>query len=235
MKRTAAGAADGSGGAPKRVARAPRAPRSRERDWRSTLFVWRGVLQLADGVVTWQGAWVGSDDGAEPSAAAFAASANTFTVRGSARDRTSLLQPDEMGNAPRLMGTDQDTLLGSFDFDFADSSYVLDVGDAPKTDDAHRFVVLAGGGAGGGAAEVGAFGRNEFGRFVSFGHVTACAPDARSAVLTLARRYVRDGDARAAVASADGLRQSMAARRAAGGGAAGALPDYAAMLPLRIE
>ena len=41
----------------------PRRQRDEERDWRATLFVWRGVLEVSDARdrVRWGGVWVGTD------------------------------------------------------------------------------------------------------------------------------------------------------------------------------
>ena len=125
-----------------------------------------------------------------------------------------------------------DSGTGLYNFNFEASSYLLDVGENPKTDDEHHLVVLDGGGED--SPEVGAYGVNEFGRFVSFGFVTDCSPDACTAVLTLARRYVRDDDPRAAVRSAAALRSEMARRRAEGT-LGDATPQYSSMLPVRVK
>lgn len=217
MKR-AAGGASAASVVPKRVRGAAKP------DWRATMFFWRGEIKLADGLVSWTGSWVGSD-GPEPAAAAFTSSPHTFTVRGPARDRTSFKVADEVGPDASDRGT--------CDFDWEASSYILDVGEAPKSDDEHHFVVLEGG-EGCMASTVSAFGCNEFGRFVSFGFMTDFSPDARTAVLTLARRYVRDDDPRAAVRSAAALRSEMARRRAEGT-LGDATPQYSSMLPVRVK
>ena len=206
-------------------------PAGKKRTWRDTLFFWRGSLTLHDASVSWEGTWVGSD-GAEPPDASFAeAGACTFAVRGPAGDVASFLAPDGAGGAgavPRLLGTDDGT-RGRFDFAFAESAYELD--DAQKTDDAHQLVVVSGGR---GTADVAAFGHNEFGRFISFGTASAGA-DARTVILTLARRYLRDDDPRAAIRSADEVRQLMRRRlcEVEAGGPRGAGAVHAAMLPVR--
>lgn len=63
--------------------KAAKRARTVERDWRATLFVWRGDLE-ADTIpmlgpqLEWRGAWLGTDDDTMPSAAALKASENTF-------------------------------------------------------------------------------------------------------------------------------------------------------------
>ena len=65
-----------------------------ERDWRTTLFVWRGEVDAEPSIqskdrelgaptpsITWQGAWLGTDDGTMPTEAALQASPNTFMAR----------------------------------------------------------------------------------------------------------------------------------------------------------
>ena len=160
------------------------------------------------------------------------AGACTFAVRGPAGDVASFLAADEMGgagDAPQFLWTGGEA--HPFDFIFAESAYELD--DTQKTDDAHQLVVLSGG-RGAAPADVAAFGHNEFGRFISFGTASAGTDDARSVILTLARRYLRDDDPRAAVRSANEVRQLMGRRRSeveAGGRGAGAM--HAEMLPVR--
>ena len=54
----------------------------RPRDWRATLFHWRGALSLDESTappsLAWAGAWLPSDDGAAPPLAAHTTSPNTF-------------------------------------------------------------------------------------------------------------------------------------------------------------
>jgi len=56
-----------------------------ERDWRATLFVWRGALDTASHtcgapMLEWKGAWLGTDDDSMPSDADLKASPNTFEL-----------------------------------------------------------------------------------------------------------------------------------------------------------
>jgi hypothetical protein len=162
--------------------------RARAPDWRETLFTWRGHLTLLDGRAAWAGTWVGGDGDAAPAGADFAASLDTFSCA---------------GEAPPAAGAALDQVIT-----LDDSTYLLPEGarrDA-KRDDEH-FIILRG-------ARAAACGKNEFGAFVSTGDVAAGADGA--AVLTLARRYVRDDDARAALRGADGARAYLDARAAAG-------------------
>ena len=53
------------------------------RDWRATLFVWRGHLEINspdEQMISWRGAWLGTDDDTMPTETALEASANTFEL-----------------------------------------------------------------------------------------------------------------------------------------------------------
>ena len=39
----------------------PRRQRDEERDWRATLFVWRGVVTVSKSHVRWEGTWCPTD------------------------------------------------------------------------------------------------------------------------------------------------------------------------------
>ena len=165
-----------------------------EEDWRSTLFFWRGELRGG----AWEGAWVGSRAPAAPSAAQFAASASAFAA--------ALTPPAPAAAAEAGLSCS------------VASRYHLDQGDGRGlqefADDAHHLVVAAGGLAA-------AAGANCFGAFVAVGHVTAGGgAEGSGGVLTLARRYVREGDARARLRGEQGARavlQQYALPAAAGG------------------
>ena len=66
--------------------KAAKRARTVERDWRATLFVWRGELEIGGSPdtgpqISWRGAWLGTDDETMPSDAALKASANTFELK----------------------------------------------------------------------------------------------------------------------------------------------------------
>ena len=86
--------------------KAAKRARTVERDWRSTLFVWRGELDVGGSPdtgpqVSWRGAWLGTDD-AMPSDAALKASANTFELKTEPFDEEQI---QEKSNA-KLVGTE---------------------------------------------------------------------------------------------------------------------------------
>ena len=67
---------------PRKAAKRARTSKPVERDWRSTLFVWRGELEIGGSPdtgpqISWRGAWLGTDDDAMPTDTALKASANT--------------------------------------------------------------------------------------------------------------------------------------------------------------
>ena len=183
-------------------------PAKRARDWRATLFVWRGVLRCSAGALTWRGAWALRGPGEpEPSDETLSTSANTFECSGPVA---------EAADAPTLARA-----LAGTTASWTSSTYLLDQGDGrgrcTYSDETHRVVFKgsdegSGGGAsataGAGAGEsasagvgagtlVAACGRTEFGAFVSLGRLTVQGADV---VLTLARRYVDDADPRASFA-----------------------------------
>ena len=87
--------------------KAAKRARTVERDWRSTLFVWRGELDVGGSPdtgpqVSWRGAWLGTDDDAMPSDAALKASANTFELKTEPFDEEQI---QEKSNA-KLVGTE---------------------------------------------------------------------------------------------------------------------------------
>ena len=63
--------------------KAAKRARTVERDWRATLFVWRGHLEIHspdEHQIAWRGAWLGTDDDTMPTETALKASANTFEL-----------------------------------------------------------------------------------------------------------------------------------------------------------
>ena len=175
----------------------PRRQRDEERDWRATLFVWRGVLAVSDfgNSVTWRGVWVPTDTDTLPDSGdtRYENSKNDFALqtrvyRG--QDELEILEGCNTSNP----GNAADELFWGLEH-LGDirltGSYQLDQneGEGHKTysDDWHDMMVSCRGQY----AVVAACGSTEFGRFVSLGYV-----DGQEMVL--ARRYVADDDVRAA-------------------------------------
>ena len=170
----------------------PRRQRDEERDWRASLFVWRGVLAVSDerNSVLWGGYWEPTDTDTLPG---FNISKNEFGLqtrvyRG--QDELEILEtcvePADMEDLGELFwGLEH---LGDIKLT---GSYQLDQGDGrghhTYTDDWHDMAVSIRGQY----AVVAACGDTQFGRFVSLGYV-----DGQEMVL--ARRYVADDDVRAA-------------------------------------
>jgi hypothetical protein len=87
--------------------KATKRARTVERDWRATLFVWRGDLEAGTlptlgPQLEWRGAWLGTDDDTMPSAAALRRSPNTFELETEPFDEESIY---EKGKAS-LLGTE---------------------------------------------------------------------------------------------------------------------------------
>ena len=194
------------------MSRKRKAPKAEpEEDWRSTLFFWRG--ELSEGA--WAGTWVGTLDPAAPTAAQHAASAATFSAALAPPAGPDALQGLACAVASR---------------------YQLDQGDGAGlqeyTDEEHHLVVAAAAAAAGAAsAPAAAAGANNFGAFVSVGRVVAGGAEGAPAVLTLARRYVRKGDARASLRGEQGARAVLEQYARAGGGAE---PAWQEALPLFV-
>ena len=176
----------------------PRRRRDEERDWRATLFVWRGVLDVSRSgaglpCVTWGGAWEPTDTDALPDDSAYVSSENEFVLRSrnyveqdAIEILESCIEPRDMEDLGELFwGLEH---LGDIKLT---GSYQLDQGDGrghhTYTDDWHDMTVSCRGQY----AVVAACGDTQFGRFVSLGYV-----DGQDMVL--ARRYVSDDDVRAA-------------------------------------
>ena len=173
----------------------PRRQREEERDWRATLFVWRGLLAVSDerNSVTWGGGWEPMDSDETPDISACLDSKNEFALqtrvyRG--QDELEILEscvePADMEDLGELFwGLEH---LGDIKLT---GSYQLDQGDGrghhAYTDDWHDMAVSIRGQY----AVVAACGDTQFGRFVSLGYV-----DGQE--MMLARRYVADDDVRAA-------------------------------------
>lgn len=188
-------------------------------DWRSTLFFWRGVL-ASD---TWQGTWVGAPptDAASPLPAAYAASASTFTATLSpAALPAPLTLASLLGHSCSISSA---YLLDQGDGQglqrFSDGQHALRVADAPRGEAPSALAA--------------ACGENEFGSFVSAGLL---AVEGGQATLTLARRYVREGDARARWRGGEGARAALQHLQQCEGAEGGAgEPAWLALLPWRVE
>ena len=175
----------------------PRRQREEERDWRATLFVWRGVLEVSDARdrVRWGGVWVGTDTDTLPDSGdtAYENSKNEFDLQSRVyrgKDEIEILEscvePADMEDLGELFwGLEH---LGDIKLT---GSYQLDQGDGrghhTYTDDWHDMIVSCRGQY----AVVASCGSTEFGRFVSLGYVDGTE-------MVLARRYVADDDLRAA-------------------------------------
>ena len=171
----------------------PRRQRDEDRDWRATLFVWRGVLEVSDGnSVTWGGAWEPTDTDALPDDSAYVDSKNDFALRTRMMGgddleilETCTIGPDMEHLGELFWGLEQ---LGDIKLT---GSYQLDQGDGrghqSYSDDWHDMAVSIRGPY----AVVAACGETQFGRFISLGYV-----DGQD--MMLARRYVADDDVRAA-------------------------------------
>ena len=92
---------------PRKAAKRARTSKPVERDWRATLFVWRGELEIGGSPdtgpqISWRGAWLGTDDDTMPSDADLKASANTFELKTEPFDHEQI---QEKANAT-LVGTE---------------------------------------------------------------------------------------------------------------------------------
>jgi len=171
----------------------PRRERDEERDWRATLFVWRGVLGVSEtNSLTWDGVWEPTDTDALPDDSAYFDSKNDFALR------TRMMGGDDLEILETcILGPDMERLGDLFwglehlgDIKLT-GSYQLDQGDGrghqSYSDDWHDMTVSIRGPY----AVVAACGETQFGRFISLGYV-----DGQD--MMLARRYVADDDLRAA-------------------------------------
>jgi len=198
-------------------------------DWRSTVFCWQGVLLREEGdELLWRGVWVGSDLPTLPSPEALAGSQNSFVLKLNLVEPSRQLAPV---NLSELAGKS-----GSFR-----GSYKLDQGDGlglQSFQDVEHLVFFSDlqSDAEGGYLIVGACGNTEFGRFVSHGRVTlAPGTDEGQVVLTLARRYLRDADPRAACKTASAaLELAALGSHERAPARARALGDLTAVLPWRV-
>ena len=171
----------------------PRRQRDEERDWKATLFVWRGVLGVSEtNSLTWDGVWEPTDTDALPDDSAYVDSKNDFALR------TRMMGGDDLEILETCtIGPDMEHLgelfwglehLGDIKLT---GSYQLDQGDGrghqSYSDDWHDMAVSIRGPY----AVVAACGETQFGRFISLGYVDGTE-------MMLARRYVSDDDVRAA-------------------------------------
>ena len=171
----------------------PRRQRDEARDWRATLFVWRGVLGGSEtNCLTCDGVWEPTDAGALPDGSAYVDSKNDFALR------TRMMGGDDLEILETCtIGPDMEHLgelfwglehLGDIKLT---GSYQLDQGDGrghqSYSDDWHDMAVSIRGPY----AVVAACGETQFGRFISLGYV-----DGQD--MMLARREGAGDDVRAA-------------------------------------
>ena len=168
----------------------PKRPHDEERDWKMTLFVWKGVLTVSDAKdsVTWEGAWEPTLNHEPPSDYNYENSKNRFVLRTRAyreKDALEILESCGTSGDEQFWGLEH---LGDIRLT---GSYQLDQGDGrghqSYSDDWHDMTVSIRGPY----AVVAACGETQFGRFISLGYV-----DGQE--MMLARRYVADDDVRAA-------------------------------------
>ena len=150
----------------------PRRQRDEERDWRATLFVWRGVLSVSDfgNSVTWRGVWVPTDTDTLPDSGdtRYENSKNDFALqtrvyRG--QDELEILESCGTSDEEQFWGLEHlgdIRLTGSYQLDQNDGE-----GHKTYSDDWHDMMVSCRGQY----AVVAACGSTEFGRFVSLGYV----------------------------------------------------------------
>ena len=174
----------------------PRRQREEDRDWRATLFVWRGVLDKnrAGSGIEWSGDWCPTDTDALPAEAVFDTSENHFDLK--TREytvKTDLEVLEVCSRFPVTPGTADELFWGLAHLGDMrlEGEYHLDQGDGEGheiwSDDEHLVAVSIRGPY----AVVAACGSTPFGRFVSLGYLDG-------EEMVLARRYVADDDVRAA-------------------------------------
>ena len=213
--------------------KAAKRPRTVERDWRATLFVWRGHLEINspdEQMISWRGAWLGTDDDTMPSDADLKASENTFELKTEPFDHEQI---QEKANAT-LVGTEFegeecggteivfeaiDMILGGMDEEDPEGrkaffqldglfemkfggSYKLDNGDGLEdtSDDTHRWEVRSWPKAAPGEVECATHAAVAAVGTTPFGRFVSLGAIDGS-TMTLARRYIADDDPRAAWAS----------------------------------
>jgi len=168
----------------------PKRPHDEERDWKMTLFVWRGTLAVSDAKdsVTWEGAWEPTLNHALPSDYDYENSKNRFVLRSRAyreKDALEILESCGTSGDEQFWGLEHlgdIRLTGSYELDQNDGE-----GHKSYSDDWHDMMVSCRGQY----AVVAACGSTPFGRFVSLGWLS-------NEYMVLARRYVADDDLRAA-------------------------------------
>ena len=197
---------------------------TKTRDWRETIFYWRGELTpmikkipTESDSLEWKGKWVGRESEEDVPSSSDFLSSNLSThgeiARGAAaKDPSGLLDGRDFDNT--FGAAQQLRLITSYQMDDG-----VDVFGALHKDDHHEIFIdsllLQSSQYGGLPLPVSAIGYNEFGHFVSHGFIeatgirepttpstsllTASDNDLTSTLMlnmTLARRYVRDDDAR---------------------------------------
>ena len=168
----------------------PKRPSEEERDWKMTLFVWRGTLAVSDAKdsVTWEGAWEPTLNHELPGDYNYRNSKNRFVLRTRAyreKDALEILESCGTSGDEQFWGLEHlgdIKLTGSYQLDQNDGE-----GHKSYSDDWHDMMVSCRGQY----AVVAACGSTPFGRFVSLGWLS-------NEYMVLARRYVADDDLRAA-------------------------------------
>ena len=159
--------------------------------WRDTLFVWSGPLQLVNNKAEaeWSGSWVGcedcpdANDAQKPSPEDLANSKMQFDVKGKLQQKTSggeifhHLCLDDGGDGWDLASGDDVQRHG-------DKRHTIVLPTIHRSDAKGKRLPIA------------AVGENDFGSFVSAGYMEAKSKGGGDLHMTLARRYLEEGDAR---------------------------------------
>jgi hypothetical protein len=157
-------------------------------DWRAPLFYWKGTLtfqkqQKSRDRLVWAGSWFASSEGLPSDQDFESTKDNSFSLY------YTLTKEDEDHHKSGDLSLDESWLLGRTGK--FQGAYMLDNGTGHEKckDKKHEFAVIEGG------FLVAARGETDFGAFVSLGRIEQRVDD-KAWVLTLARRYMDDRDAR---------------------------------------
>jgi hypothetical protein len=162
----------------------PAATESDELTWKDTMYFWRGALTYSQRKLSWDGTWVSGSTMPPPEQ--FAASESKFKMS------CTFSRSDDIANLPEPFHLSE--VKGEFK-----GTYLMDSGDGVKTyrDRTHKFEFFVVD-----DSEIddpapvccAAVGNTDFGKFVAVGQVVR---QNNVIELTLARRYIEDGDPRA--------------------------------------
>ena len=186
-------------------------------EWKETLFVWRGFVEAGneEGEIVFEGTWVGQEKKADfPTNEEFENSENKFKLVGrnekmskkgpideffGAKSKSDKKESKEMKIEVKKDedGAPKDDEKMVIRFDNIRSSYLLDNGDGLKSykDVEHVLYMDDFSSKHPNYAVACAYGRTEFGEFVSKGYVDKETAPGKT-LLTLARRYIEDKDPR---------------------------------------